>query len=156
SPEPGPGTLVWFYVRYDDGSADWYKIPDRSQNPLTLEYQRRLSLAESTNQVLPVMTVAPELVERRRQAAQVDGIQPCPGMDASMQRREPNAFSKGKVSSYARYVAHLKARETGKSVSAVKVYRVMHMIPTGKEMAEGADPTQKHFYYPYYQGQFTP
>lgn len=156
SPEPGPGTLVWFYVRYDDGSADWYKIPDRSQNPLILEYQRRLSLAESVNQLQPAAPVAPELVQRRALAAKADGIQPYPGMDASMQRREPNTFSKDKVKTYARYVAHLKARETGKTVRSVKVYRVVHGIPKPEEIAAGADPTQGHFYYPYYQGEFTP
>src|SRR5207253_4479160 len=68
SPEPGPGILVWFHVRYDDGSSDWYKIPDRSQNPLTLEYQRRLSLAESTNQLLHAGGI-PEEILRNRDAA---------------------------------------------------------------------------------------
>src|SRR5262249_42171885 len=137
-------------------SADWYKIPDRSQNPLTLEYQRRLSLSESVNQLLPMAPVDPRLVERRASAAKADGIQPYPGWDASAQRREPNAVSKDKVKTYSRFVAHLKAREAGKAVRSVKVYRVVHAIPNAKELAEGVDPTQKHFYYPYYQGEFTP
>jgi hypothetical protein len=156
SPEPGPGTLVWFYVRYEDGGADWYKIPDHSQNPLAQEYQRRLSLAESTNQLQPATAVDHEVVERRRLAAERDGIPPYPGMDASMQRREPTPFSKDMVKTYARFVAHLKARETGKTVSSVKVYRVIHNLPKPQEIAEGVDPAEKHFYYPYYQGEFTP
>lgn len=158
SPEPGPGVLVWFYVRYDDGSDDWYKIPERGQNPLVQEYQRRLSLAESTNQLLqmpPGTPFAQGIVERRSVAAHRDGIPFHPVIDAWMQRREPNAYSKEMVQTYARYVAHLKARETGKTVSGVKVYRVVHMIPLANEIAAGIDPAEKHFYYPYYQGEFT-
>jgi hypothetical protein len=156
SPEPGPGVLVWFYVRYEDGSADWYKIPDRSQNPLVQEYQRRLSLAESTNQLQPPAAVDPALVEKRSLAAILDHIPPYPGMDASMQRREPTPFSKDMVRTYARFIAHLKAEETGKTVRSVKVYRVIHNLPKPEEIALGVDPTEKHFYYPYYQGEFTP
>jgi hypothetical protein len=156
SPEPGPGVLVWFYVRYEDGSADWYKIPDRAQNALIQEYQRRLSLAESTNQLQPPAPVDAAIVEARRRAAVADGIPPYPGMDASTQRREPNPFSKEMVKNYARFIAHLKARETGKTVRSVKVYRVIHNLPRAQELAAGVDPTEKHFYYPYYQGEFTP
>jgi hypothetical protein len=156
SPEPGPGILVWFYVRYDDGSADWYKIPDHSQNALTQEYQRRLSLAESTNQLQPVSPVPPELIERRVTAAHVDGIPTYPGMDAPMQRREPTPYSKQMLKTYARFIAHLKARETGKTVNGVRIYRVVHNIPSAKEIAEGVDPIEKHFYYPFYQGEFSP
>jgi hypothetical protein len=156
SPEPGPGVLVWFYVRYEDGSADWYKIPDRAQNPLTQEYQRRLSLAESTNQLQPLAPVDPALIEARSLAASIDHIPPYPGMEASMQRREPTPFSKEIVKTYARFIAHLMARETGKTVSTVKVYRVIHNLPRAQEILAGIEPTEKHFYYPYYQGEFTP
>jgi hypothetical protein len=157
SPEPGPGILVWFYVRYEDGSADWYKIPDRSQNALTQEYQRRLSLAESTNQLQPVGPVLPEIIRRRLAAAEEpDGIPIYPGWDAPMQRREPTPYSKDKVKTYARFIAHLKARETGKTVRSVKIYRVVHNIPSAKEIAAGVDPAEKHFYYPFYQGEFSP
>jgi hypothetical protein len=157
SPEPGPGIMVWFYVRYEDGSADWYKIPDRSQNPLALEYQRRLSLAESTNQLLLQMGPIPEDVRKKRwQAFETDHIPLHPGLDITTQYRVPNSFSKEMVKTYARYVAHLKARETGQVVIGVKVYRVVHNLPTPKEIGAGIDPTEKHFYYPYFQGEFTP
>jgi hypothetical protein len=158
SPEPGPGILVWFYVRYDDGTADWYKIPNRSQNPLTQEYQRRLSLAESVNQLLPVSSVSTEIYERRVAAWRRDGIPlyPLAVMDVNMQHREPNPYSKDMTRTYVRFVSHLEERETGKRVAAVKVYRVVHNLPTPKEIAAGVDPTEKNFYYPYYQGEFTP
>jgi hypothetical protein len=72
-----------------------------------------------------------------------------------MQRREPNPYSKEMIQSYARFVAHLKVQETGKTVTGVKVYRVIHNLPTAMEIARGIDPAEKHFYYPYYQGEFT-
>ena len=156
SPEPGPGILVWFYVRYEDGSADWYKIPDHSQNPLTQEYQRRLSLAESCNQLQRQAAVDPNVLQLRYLAGIADGIPVYPGLDASMQRREPTPFSKEMVETYARFIAHLKAQETGKAVASVKVYRVVHNLPKPEEIAAGIDPTEKNFYYPYYHGEFTP
>jgi hypothetical protein len=156
SPEPGPGIMVWFYTRYQDGSADWYIIPDPSQNPLTQEYQRRLSLAESTNQLLPAGPVSSESLERRRLAGHSDGIPLHPTVDLSMQHREPNSYSKNMVATYARFIANLKAQETGKTIRSVKVYRVVHNLPQPNEIANGIDPAEKHFYYPYYQGEFTP
>jgi hypothetical protein len=41
-------------------------------------------------------------------------------------------------------------------VIGVKIYRVVHNLPTAKEIAEGLNPAEKHFYYPYFQGEFTP
>lgn len=156
SPEPGPGVMIWFYTRYQDGSGEWYIIPNRSQNPLAQEYQRRLSLAESTNQLLSPAPVSAECLESRRLAGQLDGIPLYPTMDLSMQHREPTPYSNEMVITYARFIAHLEARETGKAVRSVKVYRVIHNLPQPKEIADGVDPTEKNFYYPYFQGEFTP
>jgi hypothetical protein len=156
SPEPGPGIMDWFYIRYQDGTAEWYKIPDRSQNPLLQEYQRRLSLAESTNQLLSPAPVAPEILQRRTLAAQADGIPLYPTMELPRQHREPTPYSKEMVATYARFIAHLKAGAPGKIVRSVKVYRVVHNLPRPEEIADRVDPTEKHFYYPYYQGEFTP
>jgi hypothetical protein len=57
SPEPGPPTLLWFRVEYDDGPlihTRWIRIPDmdtekgRHNHPMGLVYQRRLSLTQNT------------------------------------------------------------------------------------------------------------
>jgi hypothetical protein len=48
SPDPGPPTLVWFHIEYDDGSARWKKIPNRDESPIGLHHQRMLAAAEST------------------------------------------------------------------------------------------------------------
>src|SRR5205823_3676522 len=39
--------------------------------------------------------------------------------------------------------------------AGVKIYRVVHNLPAPQELAAGMDPAEKHFYYPYFQGEFT-
>src|ERR1019366_4402120 len=57
APEPGPASYLWFRLIYKtpDGRevGAWYKVPEmdengRSQHSVPLEYQRFLSLTEST------------------------------------------------------------------------------------------------------------
>lgn len=48
SPDPGPPTLLWFHIEYDNGSARWKKIPNRDESPIGLHHQRMLAAAEST------------------------------------------------------------------------------------------------------------
>jgi hypothetical protein len=50
SPDPGPATLLWFHIEYDDGSARWIKIPNRDESPIGLHHQRMLAAAESSGQ----------------------------------------------------------------------------------------------------------
>ena len=49
SPDPGPPTLLWFYVKYEDGTYRWIKLPNKSESPVLLHHQRQLAAAESTN-----------------------------------------------------------------------------------------------------------
>ncbi len=47
SPDPGPPTLLWFHVEYDDGRVRWIKIPNRRESPVLLHHQRMLATAEN-------------------------------------------------------------------------------------------------------------
>ncbi len=52
SPEPGPATLMWFRVEYEDHSARWVYLPDRKNpgdapDPLAQEFTRRLSITNT-------------------------------------------------------------------------------------------------------------
>jgi hypothetical protein len=49
SPDPGPPTLLWFYVKYDDGQYRWIKLPNREDSPVNLHHQRLLAAAEMTH-----------------------------------------------------------------------------------------------------------
>ena len=46
SPDPGPPSLFWFAVRYEDGERRWVKVPHRADSPVGMHYQRLLALPE--------------------------------------------------------------------------------------------------------------
>ncbi len=50
SPDPGPPALLWFAVKYSDGSYTWVKLPDRENSPIQMHYQRLLALPEHSFQ----------------------------------------------------------------------------------------------------------
>jgi hypothetical protein len=159
SPQPGPATLLWFYVRYDDGTGRWYKIPNREENALTIEYQRRLSITEYAQQGMEPLAPPPAIREERRlRAGQLDGIPVHAILADSEQYRVPNLYSKKTLASYARRVAHSVPHPTDstrKPVS-VKIYRLFHNFLNALESAAGRDPLDKAFYLPYFMGEYSP
>jgi hypothetical protein len=67
SPNPGPATLLWFRIQYEDGSHRWRHVPDRDDSPHGMHYQRMLALTESTNTPMPRLPPGQEeaaLIER--------------------------------------------------------------------------------------------
>ncbi len=67
SPDPGPATLLWFRIQYEDGSHRWRHVPDRDESPHGMHYQRMLALTESINNALPRLPFTQEeaaLMER--------------------------------------------------------------------------------------------
>ncbi len=52
SPEPSPGQMLWFDVRYDDGSDQWVKLPLRENQRWLLNYQRRTPLPDQVSQTV--------------------------------------------------------------------------------------------------------
>jgi len=155
SPEPGPGDLVWFYVKFEDGSADWFKIPRREDNALAVEYQRRLSLTQAVNG-LTATPFSEEAYKRRLLAINTEGIPAYPKMDAMSQYRVPNALSKEMLRSFARYVTYTKAHETEppRKVASVKIYRLLHNFLQPQELADGMDPDSLWLYSAYFQGEY--
>jgi hypothetical protein len=154
SPEPGPPTLLWFYIQYEKGSSRWVKIPNREDFRTRLEFQRRLALTESTNSLAGPAVDFEQRWYRRLQAGSLTNppIPPYPP-------REPMPYSKHMIRAYARYAARNYPHEQypEKKVVAVKVYRVIHqiLIPTGLLECEKPDdlynPTT---YQPFYVGEF--
>jgi hypothetical protein len=53
SPDPGPPSLFWFAVCYDDGSYTWVKLPERANSYNGMHYQRLLALPEHTFTAMP-------------------------------------------------------------------------------------------------------
>lgn len=161
SPDPGPATMLWAWVRFTDGTARWIKLPNKEDFPMAVNYQRRLSLTESINQLKPNNALGQlylqQKMAQRVQAARNTGIPPHPVIDPNLQYREPVPFSKKMLSSYARHIAkttrHLEDPE--QLVVSVKMYRVVHTIMTPKDMLDPKNhPLDETTYVPYYQGEF--
>jgi hypothetical protein len=157
SPEPGPGDLVRFYVKYEDGTARWFQIPRREDNPSALEYQRRLSLTQAVNSLLTV-PITPEMWKKRAEATRTTGVPPHPNVDPTMQYRVPNVYSKEILRSFARHVAHdvVHPSDPGVKCTSVKIYRLVHRILPPAEMAQGIEPDEDWLYLAYYQGEYDP
>jgi hypothetical protein len=60
SPDPGPATLLWFRIQYEDGTYRWRHVPSRDDSPHGMHYQRMLALTESTNSGLPRLPYSAE------------------------------------------------------------------------------------------------
>jgi hypothetical protein len=170
SPEPGPPTLLWFHVEYDDGSARWVRLPEREQSGTRQEYQRRLALTESTNFVgppIPSELFSDFIIQQRaiaggllpsaepgaRPAVPIPFVQNAP---KNVQWRRPTPYSRFMTAAYARHIAHTcpSEKNPAAAVTGVKVYRVVHAILLPPQFLDGAKPTAPWTYQPFYQGEF--
>jgi hypothetical protein len=157
SPEPGPATQLWAYVKYEDGTGQWFKTPRREMHPLAIEYTRRLSLTESISQVAVVSpTEARQRAYRRVQAGQIAGIPEHPLFPEALQFRPPSVYSRRMLESYARFLARTTPHPGGSDckVTGVKFYRAVHRILTPQEIAADNDPWDRSIHDPYYLGEF--
>jgi hypothetical protein len=166
SPDPGPATLLWFRVQYADGFYQWLRFPDRKHHVLAVQYQRRLSMTESTNQLVALPSVVPPNLQQVLQQIQYERMRagerlgipphPHPELPLANQFREPLPYSKRMLQTYARHVAHAYPHpaDPGVEVTGVKVYRVVHQIILPQPFSEGMEPYDPTLYLPYYQGEY--
>jgi hypothetical protein len=152
SPEPGAPNILWFYVKYDDGTSEWRKVPDWDRQPLALEYQRRLSVAEYASQTNPPGADFGLRTLHRKDAGEHDHIPVLQGVVEFAQFSQPNFYSKLMLESYARHV--WATSDPAKQVVGVKIYRVIHNFPNAKQIAEGFDPADPSTYAAFYQGAY--
>jgi hypothetical protein len=172
SPDPGPPSLLWFRVSYQDGTMRWIRLPVREEVPLSLPYQRYLALAESTNNPMPrpplTRAERTEVERRTGQAPQQDPWEdilrrreqggrkyspPIPlavDLLATAQYMEPNFITKMYISSYARHVG----LEETRPVKDIRIYRLTHMIPTPAQVAHGVSLLDETLYRPVYLGRY--
>jgi hypothetical protein len=170
---------LWFRVHYSDQTARWIKLPVRQESPIALNYQRLLSIAESTNDAAPRLPLKEaEAVEwrlrtglpylhptwetilaRRRTGGALQFTPPLHliyDVPPEQQYREPNDYYKMLVRSYARHVARTALHPTNPQavVTDVRAYRLSHRIITPYEVSLGVSPLAETLYQPYYLGQF--
>jgi hypothetical protein len=171
SPEPGPQTLLWFYVTYDDPKVPprWIRMPQKDEYSSRLSYIRHISMTESTvpgRNGYPLGFFMPRgpVIRRFEERGRIPyhpQLQADPGPLAApdlRQYREPSDLAKMYIASYARHVARdPKSRDPDRPdvpVKAVKVYRVEHVILTPAQMAERVDPWIGTQMLPIYVGEF--
>ena len=163
SPEPGPVTLLWFQVKYADGTTRWVRIPDHARSRSGLNTRRWGGLSTSTGQTMPLTGPAAEqLINRRVEAGQKHKppIPPAPldQVALPLQYREPMLSVKMLTASYARYVAATTPHPTdpGQAVVGVKVYRADYNQARPEQVHAGIGFLDPTLYQVYYQGEFAP
>jgi hypothetical protein len=160
SPEPGPATLLFACVEYDDGTSFWEKIPNRQEHvkdPLLIEYYRRLSLVEAVNQTITLPSVPLDVARKHTLACLQDGMPPPEEVDQYLpaigQYRPLNMSSKRFLESYAKFMAHNYARpDVG--IAGIKIYRVTHTILHPGLFAQGTEADDHTLYMPFFLGEF--
>lgn len=161
SPEPGPPTLIWSKIQYEDGTFLWFKIPSRDESPIQMHYQRMLSITESHNMA---SNNTPDNWDERLQKRNLAGLAHQPqilplskGMSSSFMFREPTEYSKKMVSSFALYLTKKFAhpdKNPQTNIDNIKIYKVTHGIITASDLARGEGPLDKTLFYPYFLGSF--
>ena len=161
SPEPGPPSVVWFHIRYQNGKVKWFKIPDRDNDPVPLHHTRLLSVTENTAtlfQRLPWNANVVAAIRASREQAAKDYDFPLDEsiMPINSQYQEPELYSKKLIESYVRHVAatYPSLGDAANAVKSIKVYRFRQTIIDMKRMAEGDDPQDKNLLIGYYQGEY--
>ncbi len=161
SPEPGPPVLLWSKIQYEDGTFRWFKIPNRTESPIQMHYQRMLSVTESTN---VASSHSPDNWEEKLQRRNLAGLANQPqitplnrSMSQSYMFKEPADYSKRMLLSYALYLTKKFAHPTDKpsiNIDNIKIYRVTHSIITPGDMSRGENALDPTLYYPYFMGSF--
>ena len=161
SPEPGPPVLLWSKIQYEDGTFRWFKIPNRTESPIQMHYQRMLSVTESTN---VASSHSPDNWEEKLQRRNLAGLANQPqitplnrSMSQSYMFKEPADYSKRMLLSYALYLTKKFAHPSDKpsiNIDNIKIYRVTHSIITPGDMSRGENALDPTLYYPYFMGSF--
>jgi hypothetical protein len=184
SPDPGPPTLMWYHVEYQDGSARWIKLPNHQDNMVGLHFQRLLAAGESTNnpggipltadqipaweerfgrayEILPGIKHDPweTIQERRFLGATLPYSQPIQMVSDQFpvaQYYEPQEIARRLIASYARHIARTSPHPQDPEipVEAVRVYRVTHNLISPHELSQGVSPTEDTHYSAIYVGQY--
>lgn len=167
SPEPGPATLIWCYIIYSRGEGpererwgEWVKFPLKDKSPVPIHYLRLISLGmgiEGVVQYIPE-TQLQDRASSRRLAGNRLGI---PLQDDSiplnLQYRIPLENSQFLLSAFARHLARTHPHRPDKPdyhFEGVKIYRVTHGNMLPNQMMVSENPTDRKFYFPYFQGEY--
>jgi hypothetical protein len=178
SPEPGPASLLFVLVKYEEidpatgkQKAEWLVLPRRHEHmkdPLGLTYYRRLSITEAiagTTADLFTATTFEKLDARERRARRAltpggaDQIPLAPPEyePHHQQYRIPRPdITRYLLPSYAEHICAEFTATRRTQVASVKVYRAEHRIIPAYTFVHGGDPFDPVGYRVYYLGEYTP
>jgi hypothetical protein len=158
APEPGPASLVWFYVEFSDGESTWVRIPDHKAVTTHVERRRLGALATSLGQTAPVQPADLERLRQRRFEAGSKHKPPIPMAEVPVEEQyhEPTPYVQILISSYVRRVARTVKHPEGKDaeVTGVKVYKVDYYNPPVQHFQAGREPLDPTLYAVYYMGEY--
>jgi len=127
APNPGPATLTWFRLSYQDGSVRWVELP-RREDFGSMAYQRHLSLPALGTQTMP------------------DPKQP------EHQVLTPSAHVC--LASYVRFLAKQHAHGTANPVVEVKAFNVSHTSLLPGHVRMGWEALDLRLYQPTFLGRY--
>jgi hypothetical protein len=169
SPEPGPPTLVWFQVEFEPKPGEyrthWLRIVRREDYATRQQYQRMLSMTESTNAIQVSQFSKIQRLGIRREAAATGGykirgkptqIPMAPQTSWEAQYREPMEHARQNLESYALYVLRTTRHPDFPDLkpTGVKIYRITHQLIFPDRMELGLSPTDPTFYEVFFQGRY--
>jgi hypothetical protein len=141
--------------------SEWFKMPRREDSPVSLHYQRLLSITESCNGVIyqpPIGTV--ELFAPRRLAAgRLHDIPTHPGESVDSQFQHVDDRSGLMIPSVVRRIARdwpHHSKDSSANLVSIKMYRVRRQIIQPIEMADGGDALDDWHNLAFYLGEFFP
>jgi hypothetical protein len=141
--------------------SEWFKMPKREDSPVSLHYQRLLSITESCNGVVyqpPIGTVQ-LFMPRRLAAGRLHDIPTHPGEAVDSQFQAPDDRSGRMIPSVVRRVAREKAhhsKDPSATLVSIKMYRVRRQIIQPGEMADGFDALDDWHNLGFYLGEYFP
>jgi hypothetical protein len=163
SPDPGPQDLIWFRIKYADGTVREVRMPERGQSPVPLHFTRHIALGNSIMMSQPYFVLGDDatnrIVQKRNAAIVAFGIPLHPGVLLAQQYREPTESTKLYLASYVRHIAYNYPHPDGKpeiAIESIRVYHVIHELMNPRELAEGYSPMSPLYYRPYYMGEYKP
>jgi hypothetical protein len=179
SPEPGPASLLFVLVKYDEidpatgkQKAEWVVLPRRHEHmkdPLGLTYYRRLSITEAVSGTVSDLFTASSFEKldarerRNRRALRVAGNEAIPFEPEQYepqyrQYRIPRPdITRYLLPSYSRHICSEFTASRRTAVSSVKIYRAEHrIIPAYTFVKEHGDPFDPVGYRVYYLGEYDP
>jgi hypothetical protein len=160
APEPGPVSILWFRVRFADGTVVWERLPNHPKVSNHVQRRRMAGIASTLAQSVPAQPTEEQIRLRDEAAERYDPpLPPRPqGMALDLQYRDPGPLGKMLIESLARYFARATPHPGGGNVPviAVKIYRGECSNPPVEHFQAGRDPLDPTLFRAWYLGEYDP